>query len=160
MTRDMRQGILAHLVGKVFGANVAAHVPERGARFLEEAIEAAQSAGVPYDMAHALVDRVFNKDPGELNIELGQVGLTLLALANAAGVSADELEREQVARFQNMSRETLYQSFERKIAAGLSCMSHWARPAPGSLLRPATKAPVVSPGEPVDARGFKPGSFA
>lgn len=49
-------------------------------------------------MAHKLVDFVFSRPVGLLEREIGGVSITLLALAAAAGVSADKCEREEFVR--------------------------------------------------------------
>lgn len=49
-------------------------------------------------MLHRLVDHVYAKPAGELRQELGGLGVTLLALAQAAGLSADDAETREIAR--------------------------------------------------------------
>jgi hypothetical protein len=71
---------------------------------LEEALEAYQSAtlGLPSEemrtKAHSLVDYVMTRLAGNLAQECGGVGLTLLALCEAAGISADAEEERELAR--------------------------------------------------------------
>ena len=45
-----------------------------------------------------LVDHVFSRPPGEVGQELGGVGLTVLALAETVGLSADQEERAELWR--------------------------------------------------------------
>lgn len=97
-TRDLRQRKVADWCAVAFGSDHAASIPQRGIRHVEEAIEASQAAGCERDMIHKLVDYVFDRPAGELWQELGGSGLTLLALAQAAGVSADECETAEIAR--------------------------------------------------------------
>lgn len=96
--RDARQTTVANWCRDAFGAGQASSVPQRGVRLLEEAIEAAQAAGADRDMAHKLVDYIFDRPAGELSQELGGVGVTVLALAAAAGLSADQAECTEIAR--------------------------------------------------------------
>jgi hypothetical protein len=96
--RDDRQRVVAKWCAAAFGAGHASSIEQRGIRFLEEAIEAYQAAGCSREMAHKLVDYIFDKPAGELFQEFGGVGVTLLAFANAAGISADEAEAKEVAR--------------------------------------------------------------
>jgi NTP pyrophosphatase (non-canonical NTP hydrolase) len=96
--RDARQQIVSGWCALSFGVGAASSVPQRAIRLLEEVIEAYQAAGGDPAMAHKLIDFVFARPVGELNKEIGAVGLVLLSLANAADVSADEEEAREVAR--------------------------------------------------------------
>ena len=97
-TRTERQKQVADWCGAAFGKAHASSLPQRGIRLLEEAIELAQSAGCDREMAHKLVDHIWAKPAGEINQEIGGVGTTLLALAQAAGLDADTEEAREVAR--------------------------------------------------------------
>jgi NTP pyrophosphatase (non-canonical NTP hydrolase) len=81
-----------------FGEEQATSLQQRGLRLLEEAVEAFQSVGGDISQAHKLVGYVFARPPGVLHQELGGVGVTVLALAAAAGLSADEEESREVSR--------------------------------------------------------------
>jgi hypothetical protein len=96
--RDDRQAKTADWCAAAFGEAHASSVPQRAVRFLEEAVELSQACGVDRAMAHQLVDYIFDRPPGEPFQELGGVGVTTLALANALGVSADQAEAAEVAR--------------------------------------------------------------
>jgi hypothetical protein len=96
--RDDRQKAIVDWGVAAFGIEHMTSLPQRALRFLEEAIEAYQAAGADAAMAHKLVDFVFSRPPGEIGQELGGCGVTLLALANAAGLSADSEEAREVAR--------------------------------------------------------------
>jgi len=96
--RNMRQAIVAEWCLAAFGEGQASSLPQRGIRLLEEAVEAAQAAGCERGMAHMLVDFVFDRPAGTISQELGGVGVTALALANAAGLSADAEEAREVVR--------------------------------------------------------------
>lgn len=78
-----------------FGLDIAHNKIERIDRFIEEAIELAQSLGYSANRAHALVKYVFNRDIGEPNQELGGTLVTLASLSYAHGLSmADAGETE------------------------------------------------------------------
>ncbi len=67
-------------------------------RFLEEALELAQSFGCSNKDAHELVDYVFSRDVGQPEQEVGGVMVTLAALCSNAeidmnGAGNQELER-------------------------------------------------------------------
>lgn len=96
--RDERQKQVADWCAAAFGQDQASSIEQRGIRLLEEAIEAYQACGASADMAHKMVDYIFARPAGTIAQELGGVGVTALALANAAGVSADECEAKEVAR--------------------------------------------------------------
>lgn len=104
--RDVRQRTVSRWCAACFGRDEATSVPQRGMRLVEEAIEAAQAAGVPRDKVLQMVDHVYGREPGELHQELGGVGVTLLALAEAAQLSADECEARELERV--LSKPTSY----------------------------------------------------
>jgi len=96
--RNQRQREVHEWCAAAFGVEHASSVPQRAVRLLEETIEAYQAAGGDLEMAHRLLDFVFRHPVGSLNQELGGIGLTLLALAQAAGLSADDEERREFDR--------------------------------------------------------------
>lgn len=99
-SRDIRQQRTVEWCKNAFGADHQASIPQRGIRLAEEAIETAQAAGCDAMMLHRLVDHVYSRPVGDLQQELGGVGITLLALAAAAGLSADDCERRELERIQ------------------------------------------------------------
>lgn len=103
MNRNDRQATVAKWVSETF-CNLA-DVPERGRRMLEEAVELAQAVGVTREDAVRLVDYVFARPPGVPYQELGGAGMTLLALAQAVGISADDAEQVELERVLAKSRE-------------------------------------------------------
>jgi len=122
--RDVRQKEVSEWCAAAFGAEHASSVPQRGLRMLEEAIEAYQSAtlGLPAeemrDKAHALVDYVFGRVSGNLAQECGGVGLTLLALCQAAGISAEAEELREIARVKSKPLEHFSKRNQQKNEAG------------------------------------------
>lgn len=96
--REIRQAKVAAWCIAAFGAEQSASLPQRGIRLLEEAIETAQAAGSDRDMAHKLVDYVYDRPIGDIAQELGGVQLCALALASAAGLNADTCEANEVLR--------------------------------------------------------------
>lgn len=79
-----------------FGEEIAADRIERADRFLEEALELAQTIpGFTVERARALVEYVFARPVGERGQEVGGVGVTLAALCNTYGLNiTDEWQRE------------------------------------------------------------------
>lgn len=78
-----------------FGEDIAADKLERNDRFIEEALELTQACGYDRERAHALVDYVYDREPGEPSQEVGGVMVTLAAhcLAHGNNMHADG-ERE------------------------------------------------------------------
>jgi hypothetical protein len=96
--RDERQEQVATWCAAAFGADHASSPEQRGVRALEEMIELYQSVDGKRDMAHRLVDYIVDRPAGTPFQELGGVGVTVLALASACGIAADEAEAAEVAR--------------------------------------------------------------
>lgn len=116
--RDGRQAQIFAWAKQAFTTYQATSLPQRGLRLLEEAIEAFQTVGGDPAQAHELVDYVFGRPAGVLHQELGGVGVTLLALAAAAGLSADEEEAREVARVLSKPVEELTRRNAAKNEAG------------------------------------------
>lgn len=81
-----------------FGPTVAADIPERNHRFLEEALELAQSLGCSRDEALQLVEYVFGRPEGEPHQELGGVMVTLGALSAVNGLDMERAAEDELAR--------------------------------------------------------------
>ena len=118
LLRDKRQAMIASWAEKAFGREEAISLPQRGLRLLEEAIEAFQACGGDEAIAHKLVSFVFGRPPGTIDQELGGVAVTVLALAAAAGLSADEEECREVQRVLNKPLGEFTQRNANKNAAG------------------------------------------
>lgn len=117
-TRNARQSQIFSWTQEAFGKDQATHLTQRALRLLEESIEAFQSVGGTADMAHKLVDYVHGRPPGSLHQELGGVGVCVLALAAAAGLSADEEEQREVDRVLAKGTEYFAARNAAKNAAG------------------------------------------
>lgn len=83
------QAIVGEWVRDVFGSEVADNVQERSRRFFEEAIEVYQSYDGSREMAHKIVDIVFDKEKDKPEKETGQCLFTLLALGAASSVDVE-----------------------------------------------------------------------
>jgi hypothetical protein len=93
--RDARQTTVFEWCVAAFGVDQA-NIAQRALRLLEEAIEVYQAAGGDPAMGHKLIDHMFAAPAGDLQQELGGVGVCVLALAAAVGCSADEVEQREV----------------------------------------------------------------
>ena len=97
-SRDRRQAMVAAWAELAFGREEATGLPQRGLRLLEEAIEVFQACRGPMELAHDLVTYVFRRPCGMLGQEMGGVAVSLLALAAAAGRSAEAEECLEIHR--------------------------------------------------------------
>lgn len=105
----------------MFGEQCAKDPKERGLRLLEEALEAAQAVNVSREDAHKLVDYVFGRPTGELPQEISGVLVTVLALAEAAGISAECSLVDEISRIHEPSfREKIRAKHNTKELAGIS----------------------------------------
>jgi hypothetical protein len=123
-SRDDRQRRVAEWCAAAFGAEHQSSVPQRGLRFLEEAIEAYQALSGSPEQAHKLIDYIFAKEPGELSQELGGVGVTLLALAEAAGISADAAEQREFGRVLSKPLSHFHARNQAKNDAGFNALAY------------------------------------
>lgn len=73
---------------------------ERGARVLEEVIELAQAMGTSRELAHRIVDRVFDNPPGEAEQEVGGAYVTLSVAASVLELDAQECWTKELHRIQ------------------------------------------------------------
>lgn len=116
--RRERQLVVFEWGERAFGAEHMRSVRQRGLRFLEEAVELYQAVGGTAELAHRLVDFVFARPPGSVGQEAGGVAVTLLALAEAAGVDADAEEVREIERVLSKSPEYFAARNAAKCAAG------------------------------------------
>jgi hypothetical protein len=116
--RDWRQLLVGSWAARSFGIDEALSYPQRGIRLLEEAAEAAQVCGVTEEMAVNMMRYVWSRPSGNLEQELGGVGVTLLALAHASGRSADMCEQTEITRVLNKPTEHFVARNKAKNDAG------------------------------------------
>ncbi|TDW65391.1 hypothetical protein EDF57_103575 [Novosphingobium sp. PhB55] len=95
---SFQEGVAAWMQA-CFGPVISADQVERADRFIEEALELAQTMpGFTAERAHALVDYVFNREVGERSQEVGGVMVTLAALCNTADINIEEAANAELAR--------------------------------------------------------------
>lgn len=122
--RDERQRMTARWAAECFGESEM-NLKQRALRLLEEATEAYQAVGGSLEMANKLTSYVFGRPAGEIGQEVGGVGVTLLVLAEAAGLSADTAESEEVRRILAKPRAHFTKRNRCKNDLGLIEVSDW-----------------------------------
>ena len=80
------------------GPSQAADVRTRMDRFIEEAIEPAQSTGYDRERIAKLVEYVYGRPAGEPGQELGGVSITLACVASALGLSLEVAAETEYVR--------------------------------------------------------------
>jgi hypothetical protein len=78
-------------VEAAFGVDVADNREERSQRFIEEALELVQSAGMTKTDVLLLVDYVFSRPKGTLRQEFGGTVTTLNAMASAHRLNLEQM---------------------------------------------------------------------
>lgn len=97
---------------------IAANRDERAARLAEEAVEVAQTEGVPKDVILRIVERVYERPPGELWQEIGGIEITLQALCENVGLSRDECGDREWHRVLSKTKDWWRAKHAAKVAAG------------------------------------------
>lgn len=81
-----------------FPTSARENVSERSHRFLEEALELAQTTGCTKEDAQLIVDYVFDRPTGAQEQEVGGVLVTLAALCNVLKLTMDDAGDKELAR--------------------------------------------------------------
>lgn len=86
----------ANWMQRCFGDSIMSDRRERAHRFLEEAIELAQTCGVTPQEVDTLRDYVFSRPPGDLQNEVGGAYLTLACLCAVFGVDMEKSGEDEL----------------------------------------------------------------
>jgi hypothetical protein len=121
--RPSRGAAIGDWILRTFGRAALICLPERGARLLEEAAEAAQAAGLDRKKALKIVNEVFDRPVGDLFQEIGGVGVTLLGICVSAGIDADIAEYTEAKRVLEKPMEHFQIRNQDKIDRGVSALS-------------------------------------
>lgn len=119
MSRDRRQTDFYAWALETFGS-VAADQEERATRFLEEALELVHALDLDRARIEALIERVYRRPTGRVAREVGQVGVTLLALCERLGISADLEELREWARVTSLPAKAMRERHATKAAEGIA----------------------------------------
>lgn len=96
---------------RCFGPGIVWDRRQRNVRFLEEALELVQAAGLDRAGALGVVEYVYGRPAGDVGQEVGGVLTTLATLCAAHGIDmAAEGERELVAVWQRIDQIRLKQT--------------------------------------------------
>jgi len=95
--QSKKQRLLVTWAGTAFGAP-SLHISERGRRFLEEAIELAQTCGVSEEEALQHVKYTYNRPAGTPQQEIGGVMVTLSVLAEVLFINVNKAFEIELTR--------------------------------------------------------------
>lgn len=118
--RQQRQAEILQWANATFGEATASNTGERIRRFAEESIELAQAVGLDKQAIHDIIDHVYAKPAGDVAQEIGQVGVSLLALAEHLGIQADNEERKEFQRISSLPSEHWQARQNAKAEKGLA----------------------------------------
>lgn len=99
---------------------VAMERRERAMRLLEEAMELAQCERVGPDTATIILERVYQRPPGDVQKEIGQVQMTLTALAENLGHNAMREGEREFDRVKSIPQEEWDRRHKAKVAIGMA----------------------------------------
>jgi hypothetical protein len=108
---------------ETFGAATAANTGERIRRFVEEAVELAQATGLEKQALLAIIEHVYAKPVGNIEQEIGQVGVSLLGLAQHLNIFADQQEQAEFDRLKSLSTEYWQARQKAKVEIGIALTS-------------------------------------
>jgi len=92
---------------------------ERALRFLEESLELVQTIGVTESDIFAVLAHVYSKPQGETAQEIGGVGVTLLALSEATGISFDWALEREITRIHTSSPKKFRDRQDQNVKLGI-----------------------------------------
>lgn len=118
--RNHRQIIAQEWAGRAFGTTTLTRPDERAARVVEEAVELGQAANVPRDVAHRIVDYVYDRPAGSAEQESGGVLMTMLIFCASIGVLAEDMEVRELDRVLAKPPEYFKGRHEAKAAHGIT----------------------------------------
>jgi NTP pyrophosphatase (non-canonical NTP hydrolase) len=104
---------------EVFG-EVATDPRERVLRFIEEAIELAQAAGIDQPKMDAMLARVYGRPHGNIAQEFGQCMVTLEIAALRLSVDLEKEADAQLVRFKSIPAEHWRKRQDQKKQLGLT----------------------------------------
>jgi hypothetical protein len=108
-------------VQRCFGSDVLSNKQERAMRLLEEAIELAQSVGVPLEKVRALEVLVYDRPVGNETREMGSVLLTAVVMCRTLGyTNPADLLLSELRRVLDTDVAKFRRRWQEKIDAGVA----------------------------------------
>lgn len=101
-SRNNRQAAILQWANTTFGNATADNTGERIRRLLEETVELAQALGLDASDINPIVGHVYAKPAGNIAQEIGQVGVSLLGLAEHLRISAEDEELNEFERIRSL----------------------------------------------------------
>lgn len=114
-----RQQAILSWAEDMFGP-VAIDDCERTLRFLEEAMELVHALDTPRDLIQTIIERVYSRDRGNVPREIGQVQMTLEALAQIGGWDASEECDVEFRRVQSIPKSEWTRRHAAKVELGIA----------------------------------------
>lgn len=119
LSQTLQTGIARWII-EIFGWDSYLNKNERAKRFFEEAIELNQAMGVSQEDALRLVNHVYSKPVGDVEQELGGVGITLLALGSALSLDVSALTLREYERISTLPADHFRKRQAIKAEAGVA----------------------------------------
>lgn len=110
---------------------IARHPRERAMRFVEEAIELAQTQEVSAADMTAIVTRIYSRPRGDVAKEIGQVGMTFEAMAENIGLQVAPLIAAEIKRVKLIPKEEWQRRHAAKVAVGAALAASPSPPRQG-----------------------------
>lgn len=122
--RTQRQSAILQWANATLGEATASNTGERIRRFVEEAIELVQAAGLDKQALHNIIDHIYAKPAVQMAQEIGQVGVSLLGLSEHLGIPADDEERKEFDHIQSLPSDYWQARQNAKAGKGLGWAWH------------------------------------
>jgi NTP pyrophosphatase (non-canonical NTP hydrolase) len=122
-SRKLRQEQILTWARTTFGKATADNTGERIRRFAEEAVELAQAVGLEKQALLDIMEHVYAKTSGDVDQEIGQVGVSLLCLGQHLNIDADGEERKEFDRIKSLPADHWQARQNAKAAKGIALQS-------------------------------------
>jgi NTP pyrophosphatase (non-canonical NTP hydrolase) len=122
-TRNTHQRQILEWANNTFGKATADNTGERIRRFAEEAVELCQAVGLDEQAMTDIIEHVYAKMPGNVAQEIGQVGVSLLGLAEHLNIQADDEERKEFERLKSLPTDYWQARQNAKAEKGIALKS-------------------------------------
>ena len=121
------QGRVFDWVRATFGSRRAWSKRERVLRVFEETCELAQSVGLERDVVLHQLHSVYDRDVGDPEMELAQVGVALLAAASSVAIDLEYVVIQEMDRVESIDQDEWDRRIGRKEREGLTISSEGER---------------------------------